>query len=60
MTASSIQIFLHREKITEFCQRWYIGEFSLFGSVLRSDFRPDSDVDVLVTFAQGKLLVRLI
>lgn len=54
MTASSIQIFLHREKITEFCQRWYIGEFSLFGSVLRSDFRPDSDVDVLVTFAQGK------
>lgn len=37
--------------IEEFCHRWRIGEFALFGSVLRSDFRPDSDIDVLVTFA---------
>jgi predicted nucleotidyltransferase len=39
------------EKIAEFCRRWKITEFALFGSVLRDDFRSDSDVDVLVTFA---------
>ncbi len=38
-----------RKKIAEFCKRWSINEFSLFGSVLRDDFRPDSDVDVLVS-----------
>ena len=40
---------LPRRKIAEFCKRWSITEFSLFGSVLRDDFRPDSDVDVLVS-----------
>ena len=45
------RIPIDREKIAEFCQRWKITEFALFGSVLRDDFRPDSDVDVLVTFA---------
>ena len=40
-----------REKIEAFCGRWKIVEFSLFGSVLREDFGPGSDVDVLVTFA---------
>jgi predicted nucleotidyltransferase len=39
------------EQIKEFCDRWQIIEFALFGSVLRNDFRPDSDIDVLVTFA---------
>ncbi len=34
-----------------FCQKWNITEFSLFGSILRDDFRPDSDIDVLVSFA---------
>jgi uncharacterized protein len=38
-------------QIAEFCQRWKITEFALFGSVLRDDFRPDSDIDVLVTFS---------
>ena len=38
-----------RKKIAEFCQRWSINEFALFGSVLRADFRPDSDIDVLVS-----------
>ncbi len=43
---------LDKEKIADFCQRWKITEFALFGSVLRDDFRPESsDVDVLVTFA---------
>jgi predicted nucleotidyltransferase len=45
------RIPVDREKIAEFCRRWKISEFALFGSVLRDDFRPDSDVDVLVTFA---------
>jgi predicted nucleotidyltransferase len=39
------------ERIAELCDRWQITEFSLFGSVLRDDFRPDSDIDVLVSFA---------
>ena len=39
--------------IADFCQRWKITEFALFGSILRADFRPDSDVDVLVTFESG-------
>lgn len=38
-----------RKRIAAFCQRWSITEFSLFGSALRKDFRPDSDVDVLVS-----------
>jgi predicted nucleotidyltransferase len=38
--------------IEAYCRRWHIVEFALFGSVLRDDFRPDSDVDVLVTFDQ--------
>lgn len=37
--------------IQHFCDEWKIVEFALFGSVLRDDFRPDSDVDVLVTFS---------
>lgn len=40
---------LPRRKIEEFCKRWSITEFSVFGSVLRDDFRPDSDIDVLVS-----------
>jgi hypothetical protein len=46
-------IQLPHDKLTNFCQRWRITELALFGSVLRSDFQPDSDVDVLVTFAPG-------
>lgn len=40
-----------REKIEVFCGRWQVDELALFGSVLRDDFGPDSDVDVLVRFA---------
>lgn len=39
------------DKITEFCERWKIQEFALFGSVLRDDFSPNSDIDVLISFA---------
>jgi uncharacterized protein len=45
------RIALDHARIADFCRRWQITEFALFGSVLRDDFRPDSDVDVLVTFA---------
>lgn len=38
-------------EIADYCQRWKIVEFALFGSVLRDDFRFDSDVDVLITLA---------
>ncbi len=38
-------------QLVEFCQRWGIAELALFGSVLRDDFRDDSDVDMLITFA---------
>ena len=39
------------KKIRAFCRRWKVTEFALFGSILREDFRPESDVDVLVSFA---------
>lgn len=44
---------IDRQRISEFCQRWGIAELALFGSVLRDDFRPDSDIDVLLSFAEG-------
>jgi predicted nucleotidyltransferase len=43
-------IEIPREKIAEFCKKWNIREFAFFGSVLRDDFRPDSDIDVVVDF----------
>ena len=48
---ASPRISLDRAAIEDFCRRWKITEFSFFGSVLRDDFGPDSDVDVLVSFA---------
>jgi uncharacterized protein len=47
---NKINIDLPKEKIAEFCRKWKISEFSLFGSVLREDFQPDIDIDILVTF----------
>lgn len=43
-----VRLSLSQLEIEAFCQRWQISELALFGSVLREDFRPDSDVDVLV------------
>ena len=48
---SKPKITIPKKKIGDFCDRWKVVEFSLFGSILREDFRPDSDVDVLVTFS---------
>ncbi|HSB69289.1 MAG TPA: nucleotidyltransferase domain-containing protein [Candidatus Methylomirabilis sp.] len=47
----SSKIPIPEERLAEFCRRWKITELCLFGSVLREDFRPESDVDLLVTFA---------
>ena len=43
-------IAVNREKIAEFCRKHHVRKLALFGSVLREDFGPDSDVDVLVEF----------
>jgi predicted nucleotidyltransferase len=51
-TVDNGRITVPTEKIEEFCRRWKIMEFALFGSALREDFRSDSDVDVLVSFAK--------
>jgi len=50
---NEIQIDILRENIAEFCQKHHIRKLSLFGSVLREDFHPESDVDVLVEFEAG-------
>ncbi len=42
-----------KQRVAEFCRRNHIRRLALFGSVLRDDFRPDSDVDVLVEFEPG-------
>ena len=47
------KITVPQEKIADFCRRNHIRKLSLFGSVLRDDFEPDSDVDVLVEFETG-------
>jgi predicted nucleotidyltransferase len=41
---------LPTDQIAAFCQTWKVSEFSVFGSALREDFRPDSDIDVLIAF----------
>ena len=43
-------IALDPDRLAALCRRWRVRELSLFGSVLRPDFSPDSDIDVLVTF----------
>ena len=50
---SQARIDIPKEKIAEFCRRNHIRRLALFGSVLRDDFGPDSDVDVLVEFEPG-------
>jgi len=49
------KLVVPREAITDFCRRHHIRKLALFGSVLRDDFRPDSDIDVLVEFEPGHI-----
>src|SRR5258708_13909380 len=51
MSMKTKRLTIPRKKIAAFCKRWKVSEFAIFGSALRADFRPDSDVDVLVSFA---------
>ena len=53
-TAKSVtaRIAIPSDELTAFCERWQVVELALFGSVLRDDFGPDSDIDVLVNFAR--------
>jgi len=43
-------VSIPRKKLAEFCKRWKISELAFFGSVLREDFRSNSDIDLLVSF----------
>jgi hypothetical protein len=47
----SLRLPLDAERIRGFCRKWLITELAVFGSILRDDFSPDSDVDFLATFA---------
>jgi uncharacterized protein len=48
------QIKIHPKKIEEFCKKNHIQKLSFFGSFLRDDFGPDSDLDILVEFEPGQ------
>lgn len=52
LTMGQCMIEVPKDKIAAFCRRWKVAELCLFGSVLRDDFGPESDIDVLVTFAE--------
>jgi len=49
----NIRIDVPKDKIESFCRKWKIKELSIFGSAITEEFRPDSDVDVLVVFEEG-------
>jgi predicted nucleotidyltransferase len=54
MTSSRVRIAVPRGRIADFCRRHHIRRLAFFGSVLRDDFTPESDVDVLVEFKAGR------
>jgi uncharacterized protein len=49
-----LNILIPRDEIAVICGRWGVAELSLFGSALRGDFRPESDIDLLVRFLPGE------
>ena len=52
-TTRPLPISIPREQIAQFCQRHHICKLALFGSILREDFGPNSDIDILVQFEPG-------
>lgn len=50
MPTKTKRFSIPRKKIAIFCKRWNISEFAIFGSAIRKDFGPKSDVDVMVVF----------
>jgi len=55
MKMGRVKIDIPAGQIQSFCRRYHIRSLALFGSVLRDDFRPDSDVDVVVEFEPGHI-----
>jgi predicted nucleotidyltransferase len=55
-TRMRAKVVIDRERIAELCRRHHIRKLALFGSVLSDDFRPESDVDVLVDFEPGQVI----
>lgn len=53
-TQRELAIPIPHEEIAAFCRKWNVRKLAFFGSVVRDDFRPESDVDVLVEFEDGK------
>ena len=47
----NLKVTLPLDSIAQFCRRWSIARLEVFGSVLRDDFRPDSDVDLIASYA---------
>lgn len=54
MSVLTAAVPIDQEAIAGFCRKWGVRELALFGSVLTDEFRPDSDVDVLITFADPR------
>lgn len=52
-TLVATRLAIDPDQVSRYCRQWKITELAVFGSALRPDFRPDSDVDVLVSFADG-------
>jgi predicted nucleotidyltransferase len=52
--SQAAELEIDRARLAQFCKRNHIRRLALFGSVLRKDFRPDSDIDVLVEFEPGR------
>ena len=50
-TLANLKVPMPMPQIAAFCRRWSIARLEVFGSVLRDDFRPDSDVDFIATYA---------
>ena len=50
----AVPIDIDTDRVADFCRRHHIERLCLFGSVLRDNFRPESDIDVLVEFKAGK------
>lgn len=56
MSASTPRPTVDQAKLAAICRRWKIRQLALFGSALRDDFGPDSDIDLLVDFEPGAVL----
>lgn len=55
MMKKKAQINIPQDKIEEFCKKHHISKLSVFGSAIREDFNPDSDIDILVEFESGQV-----